>query len=149
MSRWGKPTKNKKIRNPRYFLNEDRIDIRTVQQGDTLSSLYGSVLGRDLSRDEIQRVADWQNSRAETDPGLSRIGNIDQLQVGDRIMVPGEVAANELGLIPEMMQRGPGPLPVKPEHSIDSTRAPGNRDLDAESERRYGPAGGGLTLIHI
>ena len=53
MSRWGKPTKNKKRRNPRYFLNE------SVEGEETLNEFE---LGFDLddeSDEELMRDQEW------------------------------------------------------------------------------------------
>lgn len=49
MSRWGKPTKNTKYRDPRYFLNEnielDETELEEIQEGVPLSQSGGAREG--------------------------------------------------------------------------------------------------------
>ena len=55
-------------------LKEDRIMVHTVTQGDTLSSIYSTIIGQKLSDKQIQYLVDAQNKRvADGDTSLSHI----------------------------------------------------------------------------
>ena len=56
MSRWGKPTKNKKRRDPRYFLNE------SVEGEETLKEIINEEIAKQLELDENFLDDAWQGT---------------------------------------------------------------------------------------
>ena len=75
-------------------LKEDRIMVHTVTQGDTLSSIYSTIIGQKLSDKQIQYLVDAQNKRvADGDTSLSHIESADDINIGDKILEPGEQTA--------------------------------------------------------
>ena len=75
-------------------LKEDRIMVHTVTQGDTLSSIYSTIIGQKLSDKQIQYLVDAQNKRvADGDTSLSHIESANDINIGDKILEPGEQTA--------------------------------------------------------
>ena len=75
-------------------LKEDRIMVHTVTQGDTLSSIYSTIIGQKLSNKQIQYLVDAQNKRvADGDTSLSHIESANDINIGDKILEPGEQTA--------------------------------------------------------
>ena len=75
-------------------LKEDRIMVHTVTQDDTLSSIYSTIIGQKLSDKQIQYLVDAQNKRvADGDTSLSHIESADDINIGDKILEPGEQTA--------------------------------------------------------
>jgi len=75
-------------------LKEDRSMIHTVAQGDTLSSIYSTIIGQELSDKQIQYLVDAQNKRVtDGDTSLSHIKSANDINIGDKILAPGEQTA--------------------------------------------------------
>ena len=75
-------------------LKEDRSMIHTVTQGDTLSSIYSTIIGQELSDKQIQYLVDAQNKRVtDGDTSLSHIESANDINIGDEILAPGEQTA--------------------------------------------------------
>ena len=70
-------------------LNEDGVAVHTFKQGDTISDLLAAQ-GHDPSM--TQKIVDYHNWRAESDPSLQRIDDINKIAVGGNLMLPGEQA---------------------------------------------------------
>lgn len=68
MSRWGKPIKNKKRRDPRYFLNENiELEEQNVEPGDMAGSEFSAAAARARARDEFDMSQGRLPAETETD----------------------------------------------------------------------------------
>mgnify|MGYP003670463256 CR=1 FL=1 len=70
-------------------IKEDGVAVHKFAAGDTISDVLAAQ-GHDPSM--TQKIVDYHNWRAESDPSLQRIDDINKIAVGGNLMLPGEQA---------------------------------------------------------